>query len=65
MTGLRRILGDEKGKVTVEWRNSHEEFRDLYSSFSIIRLIKLSSDARVYGTHRRDYKCLQNYVRKS
>jgi hypothetical protein len=45
MTGLRRIFGVEKDKVTVEWRKSHEEFHDLYSSFSIIRLIKLSSDA--------------------
>jgi hypothetical protein len=38
---LRRIFGPERDKVTVEWRKLHnEELTDLYSSSTIIRLIK-------------------------
>jgi hypothetical protein len=38
---LRRILGPKRNEVTGEWRKLHnEEFRDLYSSPSIIRIIK-------------------------
>jgi hypothetical protein len=38
---LRRIFGPKRGKVTGEWRKLHnEEHRDLYSSPSIIRIIK-------------------------
>jgi hypothetical protein len=38
---LRRIFGPKRDEVTVEWRKLHnEEFRDLYSSPSIIRKIK-------------------------
>jgi hypothetical protein len=39
---LRRIFGSKKNDVTVEWRKLHnEELRDLYSSPSSIRIIKL------------------------
>jgi hypothetical protein len=39
---LRRILGPKRDEVTGEWRKLHnEELRDLYSSTSIIRIIKL------------------------
>jgi hypothetical protein len=39
---LRRIFGPKREEVTGEWRKLHnEELRDLYSSQSIIRLIKL------------------------
>jgi hypothetical protein len=39
---LRRILGLKRDEVTVEWRKLHnEELRDLYSSPSIIRILKL------------------------
>jgi hypothetical protein len=39
---LRRIFGPKRDEVTGEWRNLHsEELRDLYSSPSIIRIIKL------------------------
>jgi hypothetical protein len=38
---LRRVLGPKRDEVTGEWRKLHnEEFRDFYSSPSIIRLIK-------------------------
>jgi hypothetical protein len=38
---LRRIFGPKRDEVTGEWRKLHnEELRDLYSSRSIIRMIK-------------------------
>jgi hypothetical protein len=38
---LRRIFGPKRDEVTGEWRKMHnEELRDLYSSPSVIRMIK-------------------------
>jgi hypothetical protein len=38
---LRRIFGPKRDEVTGEWRKLHnEEFHDLYSSPSIVRMIK-------------------------
>jgi hypothetical protein len=38
---LRRIFGPKRDEVTGEWRKMHnEELRDLYSSQSIVRMIK-------------------------
>jgi hypothetical protein len=38
---LRRIFGPKRAEVTGEWRKLHnEELRDLYSSSSLIRMIK-------------------------
>jgi hypothetical protein len=38
---LRRIFGPKRDEVTGEWRKLHnEKLRDLYSSLSIIRIIK-------------------------
>jgi hypothetical protein len=38
---LRRLFGPKRDEVTREWRKLHnEELRDLYSSPSIIRIIK-------------------------
>jgi hypothetical protein len=38
---LRRIFGPKRDKVTGEWRRSHDqELNDLYSSPSIIQVIK-------------------------
>jgi hypothetical protein len=38
---LRRIFGPKRDEVKEEWRKLHnEELRDLYSSPSIIRIIK-------------------------
>jgi hypothetical protein len=40
-TLLRRIFGPKRDEVTDEWRKLHnKELRDLYSSPSIIRIIK-------------------------
>jgi hypothetical protein len=37
---LRRIFGPKRDEVTGGWRKLHNELRDLYSSPSIIRIIK-------------------------
>jgi hypothetical protein len=38
---LRRIFGPKRDEVTEEWRKLHyEELNDLYSSRSIIRIMK-------------------------
>jgi hypothetical protein len=38
---LRRIFGPKRDEVTGEWRKLHkEELRDLYSSPSVIRIMK-------------------------
>jgi hypothetical protein len=38
---LRRIFGPKRDEVTGEWRKFHnEEFRHLYTSLSVIRIIK-------------------------
>jgi hypothetical protein len=38
---LRRIFGPRRNEVTGEWRKLHnEELHDLYSSTSIIRIMK-------------------------
>jgi hypothetical protein len=40
-TMLRRIFGPKRDEVTGEWRRLHnEELNDLYSSPSIVRVIK-------------------------
>jgi len=37
---LRRIFGPKRDKVTREWRKLHYKLNDLYSSPSIVRVIK-------------------------
>jgi hypothetical protein len=42
---LRRVFGPKRDEVTGEWRKLHkEELHDLYSSPSIIRIIKVAED---------------------
>jgi hypothetical protein len=44
---LRKIFGPKRGEVTGEWRKLHnEEFHDLYSSPSIIKIMKSRRWAR-------------------
>jgi hypothetical protein len=39
---LRRVFGPKRDEVTGEWRKLHnEELNDLYSLFSIVRVVKL------------------------
>jgi hypothetical protein len=50
---LRRIFGPKRDEVTGEWRKSHnEELHDLYSSPSIIRIMK-SRRMRLVGHEAR------------
>jgi hypothetical protein len=50
---LRRIFGPKRDVVTGEWRKLHnEELRDLYSSPSIIRIIKLRTMRWVWHVAR-------------
>jgi hypothetical protein len=38
---LKRIFGPKRDKVIGEWRKLHnKELRDLYSSLSIVRIVK-------------------------
>jgi hypothetical protein len=43
---LRRIFGPKRDEVTGEWRKLHEELNDLYSSPTIVRVIKSRSEIR-------------------
>jgi hypothetical protein len=61
---LRRIFGLKRGEVTGEWRKLHNvELRDLYSSPSIIRIIKsrrmrLAGHVARMGEKRNAYRLL-------
>jgi hypothetical protein len=37
---LRRIFGPRRDEVTGVWRKLHNEFHDLYSSPTVVRVIK-------------------------
>jgi hypothetical protein len=42
---LRKIIGPKRDEVPGEWRKLHnEELRDLYSSPSIVRIIRVEED---------------------
>jgi hypothetical protein len=61
---LRKIFGPKRGEVTGEWSKLHnEELRDLYSSPSIIRIIKarrmrLAGHVARMGEKRNAYRLL-------
>jgi hypothetical protein len=46
---LRRLIGQRKNEVTGGWRKLHEELCELYSSPSIIRVIKSKRRVRWAG----------------
>jgi hypothetical protein len=62
--GLKRIFGPKRDEVTGEWRKLHnEELRNLYSSPSIIRIIKLmqlrwAGNVAQMGENRNTYRLL-------
>jgi hypothetical protein len=37
---MRSVFGRDRDEVTGDWRKLHFEFRNLYSSSNIIRMIK-------------------------
>jgi hypothetical protein len=61
---LRRIFGSKRNEVTGDWRKLHnEELHNLYSSPSIIRMIKSrrmrwAGHVTRMGTKRNSYKML-------
>jgi hypothetical protein len=60
---LRRIYGPKRDEVTGEWRKLHnEELRDLYSSPSVIRMMKsimtLAGHVARMGEKRNAYRLL-------
>jgi hypothetical protein len=61
---LRRIFGSKRDEVTGKWRKLHnEELRDLYSSPSIITIIKSrrmrwAGHVARMGEKRNDYRLL-------
>jgi hypothetical protein len=63
---LRMIFGQKRDEVTGEWRKLHdEELRDLYSSPSVIRIIKsrklrLAGHVARMGETRNAYRLLVN-----
>jgi hypothetical protein len=63
---LRKMLGPKTGEVAGGWRRQHNEFHNLYSSFNIIRVIKLEVRwaGHVVGTLIHE-TCLQYYGRKT
>jgi hypothetical protein len=66
---LRRIFGPKRDEVTGEWRKLHnEELRDLYSSPSIIRIIKTrtmrwAGHVARMGDRRNAYRLLMGKAR--
>jgi hypothetical protein len=62
---LRKIFGPKRVEVTGEWRKLHnEELRDLYSSPSIIRIIKCrrmrwAGHVARMGENRNEYRLLE------
>jgi hypothetical protein len=65
---LRRIVGPKRDEVTEGWRKLHnEELRNLYSSPSIIRMIKLRrvTLGRACSTNAVDVKCMGAINRKA
>jgi hypothetical protein len=61
---LRRMFGTKRNEMTVGWRKLHnEELHNLYSSLSIIRMIKSKSMRLAWyvarmGAKRNAYKIL-------
>jgi hypothetical protein len=61
---LRRIFGPKRDEVTGEWRKLHnEELHDLYSSPSIIRIVKVrwmrwAGHIRRMGEKRNAYRLI-------
>jgi hypothetical protein len=64
---LRRIFGPKRDEVTGEWRKLHnEEFKDLYSSPNIVRIIKWRRKmGGACSTYGRDERRIQGFGRET
>jgi hypothetical protein len=59
---LRRIFGPKRDEVTGGWRKLHnEELQGLYSSPSIVRVIKARRMGGACGTHGGGEGCIQHF----
>jgi hypothetical protein len=56
---LRRIFGPKRDEVTGDWRKLHiEDLHNLYSSPSIIRIIREDEMGRVCGANGGEEECI-------
>jgi hypothetical protein len=56
---LRRMFGSKCDEVTLGYRIWHNEFYNLHSLTSMIRIIKSAIRAMVYRPRGREGKCVQ------
>jgi hypothetical protein len=63
---LRRIFGSKKNKVTGGWRKLLiKELHNLYSSQSVVRIIKPERMGETCILRGKDNKCIHNFGRKT
>jgi hypothetical protein len=59
---LRRIFGPKRDEVTGGWRKLYnEELHNLYSSPSIVRMIKVDEMSRTCSMHVEEEECIWDF----